>query len=97
MGVARCQKVSANEIFIYSREESGEKKLGSASEQRPTTPKSSSHQDTRQSETRAIQRVSVWQVESQSVRGKLPFLRWLALSNANRAGRITFANCFLDC
>src|SRR6266850_35875 len=42
------------------------------------------------------QKVSVWQVESQSVRGKLPFLRWLALYNANRAGRIAFTNCFPD-
>ncbi len=30
MGVARTQKVSANGIFIYFREEPGEKKLGSA-------------------------------------------------------------------
>jgi len=29
-------------------------------------------------------------------RGKLPFFRWLALSNANRAGRIAFANCVCD-
>ena len=29
-------------------------------------------------------------------RGKLPFFLWLALSEANRAGRIAFANCFLD-
>ncbi len=29
-------------------------------------------------------------------RGKLPFFRWLALSKANRAGRIAFANCVCD-
>ena len=44
----------------------------------------------------AIQKASVLEVESQSIVGRLPFFRWLALSNANRAGRIAFANCVCD-
>src|SRR5260370_22866080 len=28
--------------------------------------------------------------------GKLPFFLWLALPDANRTGRIAFANCFLN-
>jgi hypothetical protein len=97
MGVPRSQKVTANGIFVYSREEPGKKKLGSAFRAEANHAKSRAVITRHTAEREACdQKVSVWQVESQSVSGKLPFLRGLALSNTNRAGRIAFANCFLD-
>lgn len=45
----------------------------------------------------AIQKAFLLEVESQSIAGSyLPFFRGLALSKTNRAGRIAFANCFID-
>src|SRR5260370_27909316 len=76
---------------------------------RRSTDRSSSHQGTQQGE-RLCQAVRAFHgsetpCNPESFRlgvriaihhGKLPFFHWLALSNANRAGRIAFANCFLD-
>ena len=77
---------------------------------RQSTDSASSHQGAQEGENlcqalrafhgvrlHAIRKASVLDVESQSIAGSyLPFFRGLALSKANRAGQIAFANCFPD-
>ena len=77
MGVARSQKVSANGIVIYSREEPGERSWVLRSAQKLTTPKSSSHQDTRQSETRAVRKFQSGRSNRNPFVGSYPFFAGL--------------------